>query len=158
MSDSLPLFIPPDSPDLPENTPRPAKTAQPVQRKRGGQPGNRNARKHGFYSSKFPTSDRKALETTTNGSLNDEIDMLRLYIRLVISDSAGDDPAVKDRVAVLRALTQASTALTRLLKTQRKDFSQPDFEERLRTKCAEVLAEMRSEPWNPNYPYRRQES
>jgi hypothetical protein len=38
--------------------------AQPGTRKRGGQPGNTNALKHGFYTKNFSLAERRGLQAT----------------------------------------------------------------------------------------------
>ena len=52
-----------------------------AKRKRGGQPGNTNAYKHGLYSKNFSLSERRGLETVKGVVLADEIALLRVLIR-----------------------------------------------------------------------------
>jgi len=47
-------------------------------RKPGAQPGNKNAEKHGFYSSRFEAEEVKRLEGTERHSIESEIDLLRV--------------------------------------------------------------------------------
>ncbi|MDY6874320.1 MAG: hypothetical protein SVR81_10205, partial [Chloroflexota bacterium] len=47
-------------------------------RKRGGQPGNTNALKHGFYTKNFSLAERRGLEATKVIVLADEITLLRV--------------------------------------------------------------------------------
>jgi len=47
-------------------------------RKPGAQPGNKNAEKHGFFSSRFEAEEVKRLEGTERMSLDSEIDLLRV--------------------------------------------------------------------------------
>jgi uncharacterized protein YjcR len=93
-------------------------TPPPPKRRRGGQPGNSNALTHGFYSAHFHKADLAALETNQFSGLNDEIALLRLYIRRVVELGAGLDD-LTESLNLLRALCQAAAALTRLVKTQR---------------------------------------
>ena len=50
-------------------------------RKRGAQPGNTNALKHGFYTKNFSLAERRGLEATQEIVLADEIALLRVLIR-----------------------------------------------------------------------------
>ena len=59
----------------PEKSPIPA----PAKRKRGGQPGNLNAIRHGLYSKSFTESEMLALDSNVNGEFKDEIDAALAY-------------------------------------------------------------------------------
>ena len=62
--------------------PKPPNQAKPpAQRKRGGQPGNTNALKHGFYTKNFSLAERRGLEAVQGIVLEDEIALLRVLIR-----------------------------------------------------------------------------
>jgi hypothetical protein len=52
-----------------------------AKRKRGGQPGNTNAYKHGLYSKNFSLAERRGLEAAKGIVLGDEIALLRVLIR-----------------------------------------------------------------------------
>ena len=54
---------------------------QPAHKKRGGQPGNTNALKHGFYTKNFSLAERRGLQATEGVALGDEIGLLRVLIR-----------------------------------------------------------------------------
>jgi len=54
-----------------------------MSRSRGGQPGNANAVKHGFYSRKFRDLESQDLETALRDGLGDEIALMRVMIRRV---------------------------------------------------------------------------
>ena len=56
-------------------------TIESEKRKRGGQPGNINAIKHGFYSKNFSLAERRGLKVTEGVVLGDEIALLRVLIR-----------------------------------------------------------------------------
>ena len=51
-------------------------------RNRGGQPGNLNALKHGFYSKHFLKGE--VLEVEEAGNLQEEIKMMRVIIRRLL--------------------------------------------------------------------------
>lgn len=59
---------------------------KPKKKKRGGQPGNTNALRHGFYSRKFQDLEAADLDKIRAG-LVDEIAMLRVSIRRVFDHS-----------------------------------------------------------------------
>ncbi len=86
-------------------------------RRRGAPIGNTNALKHGFYSRSFREIDCQDLEKIHFSGLQDEITMLRVFIRRVteISQSITTFP---EAVSLLRVLSLASISLTRLLATQ----------------------------------------
>jgi hypothetical protein len=88
-------------------------------RKRGGQPGNSNALKHGFYSRKFRVIENADLDVLeTNNKLQDEIMLLKVVIRRVwelASDQATD---LTSWVVALNVLGQAMTRQAGLLRVQ----------------------------------------
>jgi len=88
-------------------------------RKRGGQPGNINALKHGRYVRPVPPEDSQGSTYILTMSLDEEIGMLRIATRRVfeLADQARDiDQAIK----VLGALGLASIRISRLLKSQKE--------------------------------------
>jgi hypothetical protein len=95
--------------------------------KRGGQPGNTNAVRHGFYSRKFRDLEVEDLGQV-KGGLQDEIAMLRVSIRRVFDRATklGDEFAEKGPGSELFALSQllttlgiATTRLAHMLRTQK---------------------------------------
>ena len=54
-----------------------------IKRKSGGQPGNLNAFKHGFYSRRFRALELSDLSEVLTDNLDDEIALLRVIIRRV---------------------------------------------------------------------------
>jgi hypothetical protein len=80
-------------------------------RPRGGQPGNHNARKHGFYSRALKSPDRSSFEDASQVSgLDQEISLLRAQLKTVIQR----DPENARLIALI-----AST-LARLMRTNEK--------------------------------------
>ena len=78
-------------------------------RRPGGQPGNQNARVHGFYSRALTPKQREQLKLAEPvRGVDNEVAMLRVKIMTIIDE----DP---DNTAVL---LRAVTALTRLLKVR----------------------------------------
>jgi len=99
----------------------------PTRRKRGGQPGNTNARKHGFYSDRF-SEDELALVAAfvTDLTLDDEIWMQRVVNRrlLTISTTEGKDPEIlqaetETLIHIVQALAIGTGRVARLLRDKR---------------------------------------
>ncbi len=88
-----------------------------AKRRRGAPIGNTNALKHGFYSRSFREIDCQDLEKIHFSGLQDEITMLRVYIRRV-TEMSDLITTFSDAVGLLRVLSLASISLTRLLATQ----------------------------------------
>lgn len=69
--------------------------SKPKKRKKGGQPGNTNALRHGFYSRKFQELEAADLDKIRAG-LVDEIAMLRVSIRRVFDHSTDLAEAIEE--------------------------------------------------------------
>ena len=79
--------------------------------KSGGQPGNQNARKHGFYSKHFTPDQLKQLEDADDlRDLGPEIALLRVKLNALL-----DDPEVSTEL-----LLRAVNSLARLMAIQRR--------------------------------------
>ena len=85
-------------------------------RKRGGQPGNLNALKHGFYSKHFQKKELQDLEEI--GDLQEEIQMLRVVTRRLL-EAALEIEDVGELSNLLNTLGLASTRVGGLMKTQK---------------------------------------
>jgi len=80
-----------------------------TKRKRGGQPGNQNARKHGFYAKVLEEAEQVELELAEGiTGIDDEIAVLRLKIQSLLEHDADN----------LQLLIQATSTLARLLRTK----------------------------------------
>ena len=55
--------------------------SKPKRRMPGGQPGNTNAFKHGFYTKNFSLAERRSLQAAEGVVLGYEISLLRVLIR-----------------------------------------------------------------------------
>ena len=86
-------------------------------RRRGGQKGNTNALKHGFYTSHFNTKELSSLKNLDSAGLKDEILMIRLFTRRLIEQS-GPGLSFQDQYDALRILCLACYTITRMLKVQ----------------------------------------
>jgi hypothetical protein len=78
-----------------------------AKKKRGAQPGNRNAFKHGYYANNH--SDTSFLD------LEDEILRLRLFLRLA-GKRGHQVESLPEILTILRTLTFASRTIARLIK------------------------------------------
>jgi hypothetical protein len=132
-----------------------------ARRKRGAQPGNHNALKHGLYTQEvwadMPRRADPADHTETAGrtgaaedrdaagspSLEGEVGMLRSLIRRLF-ESAGAESSTGGLIEVLRALGVASTRLAVLLRTQRLLEGGGDSQamQLIQEALAEVMADM----------------
>jgi len=93
-------------------------TSKKTTRKRGGQPRNLNAYKHGFYSEKFAKGEVDDLDAYVLEGLTEEISVMRVFIRRVISLAKGERN-IDNAINNLSALGLASTRLAAMLKTQK---------------------------------------
>ena len=76
-----------------------------AKRKPGGQPGNQNARKHGFYSRSLTQEQRGAYRTAKYGpSLTPEIAIMRLIVRDIMADPDADQDLLLRSVRTLARL------------------------------------------------------
>jgi hypothetical protein len=107
-----------------ETSPPPNKPA----RKRGAQPGNRNAYKHGFYARPFSKLEIDNLASLQNG-LADEIAMLRLLMRRVMEQADQQENSMEDWLQTLQRLSLVANRLARLLKTHRELTGELDTEQ-----------------------------
>ena len=92
--------------------------AKKARKKRGAQPRNRNALKHGFYSAQFKEGEIKDLEDNLRTGLQDEIAMMRVVTRRVV-DLASKQKDLEGMLNTLGALGLAAIRLAGLLKTQK---------------------------------------
>ncbi len=95
------------------------KTIQNTKRKRGAQPGNLNALKHGFYSKRCIPIDAQDRESLLSTSLDDEIKMLRTATSRIFQ-LATQIEDIDQAIKALGALGLASIRTSRLLKTQKE--------------------------------------
>ena len=82
-----------------------------IKRPRGGQPGNQNARKHGYYCSSFSgVAKNNIIEALQVTGLEDEIALVRASLRAVVLRSPTN----------VRLISGAASTLIRLLRTSEK--------------------------------------
>jgi len=82
-------------------------------RKRGAQPGNRNAIKHGYYS-------RRLREMEADGGLEEVIAMLRDLLRRAAEETIDPKPDLVNLLKALDTISAAADRLARLLRAQKE--------------------------------------
>ena len=87
-------------------------------KKRGGQPRNVNALKHGFYSDTFKSGEIDDLDVYLQQGLADEIAMMRVVTKRVMTLADGTEN-LEGMIYVLGALGLAATRLAGLLRMQK---------------------------------------
>jgi hypothetical protein len=120
-----------------KNVRRPEKRRR---RKRGTQPGNTNAMKHGFYARRFRPDEANDLEARRAVGLEDEIALLRVQIRRYFQKVSKEKSAEKTGEALDR-LGLALSRLGRMVKTQAGLKTEDDKAEFDRT-VSEVVTEI----------------
>ena len=96
-------------------------------KKRGGQPNNKNAYKHGFYSKYFSAFESRALSDLPLTDMTGEIGLLRVNVdRFMQAYTASlDELDYENRLAGLRAITLAVgriAAMQRILSSVGKNL------------------------------------
>jgi hypothetical protein len=101
------------------NLPLPRPTAKKA---RGGQAGNTNALKHGFYASLFNSAERRRLEKFDPDEIDDDVALLRVLTKRVAAAMLHPPQNVPltlgQRLAALRVITYASARLEKLQRTK----------------------------------------
>jgi len=87
-------------------------------RKKGGQPGNTNALRHGYHSHRFKPTQLADLEVQFGEGLSNEIFAVKVAISDLIIMSGKHDKTKSDLVGTLDTLSGASIRLATLLRTQ----------------------------------------
>jgi hypothetical protein len=93
-----------------------------MKRERGGQMGNKNAFRHGFYSEQFKQAERLNLSLIKNNDLSSEIEVVRVqilrYLEAETLASTANQIDYETRLQALRTVSLAAESLTRLIRTQ----------------------------------------
>jgi hypothetical protein len=109
-------------------------------RTRGGQPGNSNALRHGFYSKSFTQAELLNLETGLQGEFTDEIEVARTNaerLATLLKDYQNMD--IAEVVALSNALNNYLDRIQSLSRSQR-------FMYRNQTTIEQALAELAKIP------------
>jgi hypothetical protein len=93
-------------------------------KKEGGQPGNANAARHGFYSDLFTEAELALVAAFMDPSLNDEIAMQRVLNRRLMAhanlkDADGAGPATDLLIKLVEALAIGTGRVASLLRDRR---------------------------------------
>jgi hypothetical protein len=114
-------------------------------RKRGGQAGNTNALKHGFYTKNFSLAERRGLEATQEIVLADEIALLRVLIRRFSGQVlTGQGVPLTESAQYLAVISEAMLRLASLLRTNHMlgGSETSDLEQKLSLVLADIYTEM----------------
>ena len=92
-------------------------------RRRGGQPGNTNAVKHGLYSSKFSPDEAENLTGMREG-LQDEIDLMRVNISRLMEyceqlKNAEMELKAEDYIALHNVIAKEAATVARLMQVNK---------------------------------------
>ena len=99
-------------------------TPAPTRRKRGGQPGNANALRHGFYAKSFTDAEMGRLDKDIEGEFIDEIalartnaarlaDLLKDYKNMSIDDVVSASNALNHYLDRIQSLSRAQRFMYR---------------------------------------------
>ena len=88
------------------------KPQEPTRRKRGGQPGNLNALKHGRYS-------RRLQDPEAEANLEQEINLMRTLVRRISKQAEDPDAQLDVLLKTLNAIGAATDRLARVMKVQK---------------------------------------
>ena len=99
-------------------------TAPITAKKRGGQKGNRNAIKHGFYARHFTREEIQDFEEMKPLGVYDEIQLVRALMRRVL-ESSQSDTTHAEVLETFRAICLGNFTLARLIRTQIIDAISP---------------------------------
>ena len=120
----------------------------PAPRKRGGQPGNTNAVKHGFYTKNFSPAERRALQAINADVLGDEIALLRVLIkRFADQVQSSQGLPLPESAHYLAVVSEAMVRLASLLRTDHMlggseaNTFMKEFNETLSRISAEIIEE-----------------
>lgn len=112
-------------------------------RKRGGQPGNLNALKHGFYSRQFQDQELLDLEAIMAEGLDDEIAMLRVAMRRYFELVTQHITDIDYMANTVEIMGMAATRLAGLLKI--KKFLGGGEDEELLSTINQAIADVAEE-------------
>ena len=113
-----------------------------AKRQRGGQPGNLNALKHGFYAKTFKKTETDDIECMDGQGLENEIDMMRIITRRFL-ELAQKANTMQESATVLNTLGMASVRLASLLRVQ--NLLKGDMKAKVMDDLEEALREVAKE-------------
>ena len=116
----------------------------PSIRRRGAQPGNLNAMKHGFYSRNFHRFEIEDLKKIPDTDLVGEINALRVVTRRLLELSS-DNTDTEIGIKLLSTFSLALVRLSNLLRAQVKINA--DLESETFASIGQALTEVHDELW-----------
>jgi hypothetical protein len=111
-----------------------------VRRRRGAQPGNNNALKHGFYSHTFTDSEIDRLDNSIVGEFKDEEALMRSLISRSAEAMKNGEMTYYDYIVALRAVVLAVGRIESLHRTRKAIYEK-------QTTLDEALDELKYIPW-----------
>jgi len=100
--------------------PQPAAPTDPRAKRRGGQPGNNNAYKHGFYTALFQQHERQLLDNLPAADLSAEIELIRVtsarFIESLMASRGTLD--YESNLTALRLVNLSAQSIATLLRVQ----------------------------------------
>jgi hypothetical protein len=114
--------------------------AAETRRQRGGQPGNNNAYKHGFYAHTFTSSENERLDNNILGEFKDEEALMRSLISRSAEAMKKGEMTYYDYIVALRAVVLAVGRLESLHRTRKAIYDK-------QTTLDQALDELKYIPW-----------
>jgi hypothetical protein len=119
-------------------------------RHRGGQLGNANALKHGFYTRRFKEKDISGVEQINVKDLAEEVALIRILARRLV-EASSPSADLYELAGVLRAVCLASTTITRVIKTHALlSSASPNYQEEIEFAIQQVNRELRGDHSSPS--------
>lgn len=89
-------------------------------RKRGAQPGNKNAYQHGFYAQHFKTEEQRILSKMSLTDLSGEIELMRIQLNrfMEAQNTSSQSLDFESQLSVLRAITLSTESINSMIRTQ----------------------------------------
>jgi hypothetical protein len=116
-------------------------------RKRGGQPGNQNALKHGLYAHKYRHQEKVALTSAVGQDLLDEIDFMQVALRRFFDLADESESYLASYVKTAHTLAMTITRLADLTLAQMVlGIEDKKIALALSQAIAEVSRELRNKP------------
>lgn len=101
----------------PDPSSPPPKKPDPA-RKRGGQSGNRNAYKHGFYTRAYQKSEQLAISSSREDCVQDEINLIRVLVAKIAQDiQPAQNLSFQENISALHTVSLALARLDSLRHT-----------------------------------------
>jgi hypothetical protein len=118
-----------------------------VLRKRGGQPGNQNALKHGLYAHKYRHQEKVALASAVRQDLLNEIDLMQVALRRFFDLADESEFDLASYVQTAHTLAMTITRLTDLTLAQMVlGIEDKEIALALSQAIVEVSRELRNKP------------